>query len=72
MIVTTEDYDRVKNNKMLQSRWQKKKTIEGTQSNHDYQCDPTDKNFLIVRPYSSCDQFKRVRLTKRNAPFLLF
>ena len=47
MIVTTEDYDRVKNNKMLQSRWQKKKTIEGTQSNHDYQCDPTDKNFLI-------------------------
>ena len=69
MIVTTEDYDKVKNNNMLQSRWQKTKTIEGTQSNHDYRCDPTDKNFLFVRPYTSCDQFKRVRLTKKNAPF---
>ena len=72
MIVTTEDYDKVKNNNMLQSRWQKTKTIEGTQSNHDYRCDPTDKNFLFVRPHTSCDQFKRVRLTKKIIHFSCF
>ena len=69
MIVTTQDYENIRKNEKLQSRWSKAKTVDGTQVSHDFRCDPNDKNFLLVRPYTSCEEFRRIRLTKKNAPF---
>lgn len=66
MIVTTQDYESVRNNETLQKRWERAKLIDGTQQNHDYISDPTDRDFIFVRPYTGCDEYRRVRLMKKN------
>ena len=50
----------------LQRRWERAKLIDGTQQNHDYISDPTDRDFIFVRPYTGCDEYRRVRLMKKN------
>ena len=66
MIVTTEDYDNVRNNEVVKRRWDNSRTLDGTQQHHHFQRDPNDRDFIIMRPYSGCDEYKRVRLFKKQ------
>ena len=47
------------------SRWDNAKTIKGTQGYHQFDVDPSDKNFIFVKNISNSEQFKRVKVFKR-------
>ena len=66
MIITTEDYEKVRTNDVVKKRWDAARTLDGTQSHHHFERDPTDRDFIIMRPHSGCDEYKRVRLFKKK------
>ena len=66
IVVTMDDYEKVRNNEVIKKRWDRTRTVEGTQQHHDFRRDPTDNDFIVMRPYSNCDEYKRVRLMKKQ------
>ena len=45
-------------------RWEQAKTIKGTQELHDFQVDPDDDGYLLVRQFSKSKDFKRIPIVK--------
>ena len=63
-VLTTEDIQKVLNDKVLKKRWDTALQIKGTQSYHDYRVDTADNRFLFVRHYTSSEEYKRVKIRK--------
>ena len=64
MLSTPEDLQDTNNNQTLKQRWAKAVIIKGTQKYHCFENDPTSNNYLLVRYFSSSDEFKRVKISK--------
>lgn len=64
LLSTPEDLQDTNNNQTLKQRWAKAVVIKGTQKYHCFENDPTSDNHLLVRYFSSSDEFKRVKISK--------
>ena len=66
IVVTTDDYEKVRNNEVIKKRWNRNWTVNGTQQHHDFRRDKKDNDFIIMRSYSDCEEYERVRLMKKH------
>ena len=66
IVVTRDDYEKVRNNEVIKKRWNRTRTVNGTQQHHDFRRDQKDNDFIIMRPYSDCEEYEMVRLMKKQ------
>ena len=62
IVISKEEIDQVVVTQRL--RWAKAQPIKGTQKFHNYEVDPDDSNFLIVKNFSESNNSKKVRIMK--------
>ena len=64
-VINQEDIDATSTDEKLKRRWDKARTVSGTQSYHSFAPDPNEKDFLHAKShYSSVDSF-RLRHSKK-------
>ena len=67
-ILTKEEIDRTE--KELELRYDNAVPVKGTQKYHNFEVDPSDNNFLFVKPFSESKQTIRVRINKKNKTYI--
>ena len=64
-VITKEDIDETGANEKLKKRWEKARTVSGTQSCHSFSPDPNDINFLYAKSFYSSGEKEHLRHSRK-------